>query len=53
MKPYDFSAWLEAWGEPGARGRERLARIDPAFGSLADLQTKVVNALEIYLEPSP
>ncbi len=41
----DFSRWLALWGEEGAAARERLARIDPAFGSLAQLRTAIAAAL--------
>lgn len=41
----DFSAWLSHWGARGAAARERLGRIDPLFGSLADLGRAVAEAL--------
>ncbi len=41
----DFSSWLSHWGEEGEAARERLARIDPLFGSLADLGRAVAAAL--------
>jgi hypothetical protein len=41
----DFSAWLEPWGERGARQRRLLAAIDPTFGSLVELRERVALAL--------
>lgn len=46
----DFSAWLAAWNRRGAEGRARLATIDPAFGSLAELGERVSAALGVYRE---
>lgn len=42
----DFSAWLAGWGEAGRAARERLAAIDPMFGSLLELRARVAEALE-------
>lgn len=41
----DFSAWLDGWGEAGRAARERLATIDPMFGSLLELRARVAEAL--------
>lgn len=42
----DFSAWLDGWGEAGHAARERLAGIDPMFGSLVELRSRVAEALD-------
>ena len=49
----DFSAWLAHWGEQGAAARERLQRIDPLFGSLADLGRAVSEALLPLADEGP
>jgi len=43
----DFSHWLEGWGESTAAARQRLAAIDPLFGSLAELRESLAAALAV------
>lgn len=49
----DFRAWLSDFGEEHSPLIERLAAIEPYFGSLADLRQTLSTALHEYLQESP
>jgi len=42
----DFSTWLDDWGETGQALRERLATVDPMFGSLRELRSRIAAAVD-------
>ena len=49
----DFRTWLARWGEEGERGRARLAMVDPSFGPLRELRSRIARALaEAYGAPA-
>ncbi len=48
----DFSAWLEHWGDRGAELRARLATVDPMFGSLRELRTRIALAVRAEARPA-
>jgi hypothetical protein len=48
----DFSAWLELWGDRGADLRARLATVDPMFGSLRELRTRIARAVGTEARPA-
>jgi hypothetical protein len=41
----DFCTWLRFWGDRGSDAAERIARIDPMFGSLGELRERIAAAL--------
>lgn len=50
----DFSDWLTNWGDRYASLQERLAGIDPHFGSLSELRDELAREFNSYFgEPSP
>jgi len=41
----DFTVWLKAWGDAYGELAEQIARIDPYFTSLAELQAQLTNVI--------